>query len=152
MECGVVEQSPLVSAVSGAEAGQTDQPLDPCLFHRGDEDARCLRKQPHRLEDHLRTGGNAKRLNDRVHTGERLRHCASIQRITRNLLQIGMADGDPTRRTRQRAHLVTCLQGASQRFQTNSPARTDNQDSRHGIIPFRQLIQELTSVSLMRHL
>jgi hypothetical protein len=61
-----------------------------------------------------------------------------------------MADGDRTRRTRQRAHLVACLQGASQRFQTNSSARTDNQDSRHAIIPFHQLIQDLNVSSTIR--
>src|SRR5271165_1659555 len=42
VKCRVVEKSALVAAVARAEAGQTDQPLDPGLFHRSDENARCL--------------------------------------------------------------------------------------------------------------
>ena len=57
-------------------------------------------------EDHFRTGGDAKRLNDRIVPAS-TRTTASIQRITGNLLQIGMADRNAFAAERAGAHLVT---------------------------------------------
>src|SRR5262245_58990919 len=127
----IVEEAAMPSAVASPKAGHGEKAFDVQGTHGIDENARRLRKERRAAEQGLRTLRRTERVDYRIDASHSARYGGRIERISLNLLELWLIDGDTRCRACKSTNAMAIAKRTFHRLQPDASARADDQQHRH---------------------